>query len=215
MRTIWRWLAVACLTLSLVASPRSVSAHVYDVSWEALPAPTGQEYLGFRVYRCDGGACDPVHPWTLAAEFPPSCCATTPCQGTFTSPTPEQRVQVNLYMTALTEGGESGPSEVLSRVLDPEATLAPPFSFDVDRCPNTPPGEIVDDGGCSLAQFCARSDASTLRGARECRKADWMNDEPLMRPRAADCQVDRGTSAGWADDRCIPKEPLRVPERVR
>ena len=33
--------------------------------------------------------------------------------------------------------------------------------------------------GCSLAQFCASTDVSTVRGAAICFALDWNNDEPL------------------------------------
>lgn len=42
-----------------------------------------------------------------------------------------------------------------------------------DKCENTQNGEPVDDGGCSIAQFCEKF-TSTLC----CRKGDWLNDEP-------------------------------------
>lgn len=74
-----------------------------------------------------------------------------------------------------------------------------------DRCSGTPSGETVDGDGCSRSQFCARFDASTRDGTRACKKADWSNDEPLMRVReAADCVVDKGASRESADDRCVP-----------
>src|SRR5262249_14477696 len=38
-----------------------------------------------------------------------------------------------------------------------------------DRCPGTPTGEVVDDAGCSLTQFCSRFDATTRDGARACK----------------------------------------------
>src|SRR5262249_1433485 len=72
-----------------------------------------------------------------------------------------------------------------------------------DRCPTSPAGELVDDGGCSRAQFCAGFDPRTRDGARACRKADWKNDEPLMHVREqGDCAIDKG-NAGLDDDRCI------------
>jgi hypothetical protein len=64
----------------------------------------------------------------------------------------------------------------------------------LDRCPATPPDTDVDDAGCSLAQFCASFDATTRNGVRACRKADWRNDEPLMRRRDADCTVERSAT---------------------
>ena len=63
-----------------------------------------------------------------------------------------------------------------------------------DRCPGTSPGEPVDDAGCSHAQFCAGFDLDR----RACKRADWKNDEPLMKGSQADCRVDRDTG------RCVP-----------
>jgi hypothetical protein len=51
-----------------------------------------------------------------------------------------------------------------------------------DRCPETPPGAVVDGDGCSLAQFCAS--AGVWRS--HCARADWGNDEPLA-VRPGDC----------------------------
>jgi len=74
----------------------------------------------------------------------------------------------------------------------------------LDKCANTPAGVEADDAGCSQAQFCARFDATTRDGARACKRADWKNDEPLMkRPTEADCTVDKG-APGPEDDRCVP-----------
>ena len=73
-----------------------------------------------------------------------------------------------------------------------------------DRCPETPPGEAVDDAGCSRAQFCAGVEATTREGKRTCRRADWGNDEPLVQ-RIEDCAVAKGGS-GSDDDRCVPSE---------
>lgn len=68
-----------------------------------------------------------------------------------------------------------------------------------DACSSTPVGAAVDLAGCSQSQFCARIDATTPAGKRTCRKSDWMNDEPLMVARNADCRVDRSVPA---DVRC-------------
>lgn len=57
-----------------------------------------------------------------------------------------------------------------------------------DRCPDTTPGEPVDDGGCSLGQFCAGFESGGLRGLFGCALADWRNDEPFG---ARDCRVAR------------------------
>ena len=76
-----------------------------------------------------------------------------------------------------------------------------------DRCPGTPTGVPVDDSGCSPAQFCGKFDATTRDGARTCKKADWQNDEPLMRRgQSADCVFDKGTSKAPIDDRCVPSQ---------
>jgi YVTN family beta-propeller protein len=72
-----------------------------------------------------------------------------------------------------------------------------------DRCPATLIGDVIDSDGCSLSQFCAMLNATTRDGARACKKADWQNDEPLMRGKERDCIVQRGTS-GPADVVCIP-----------
>jgi hypothetical protein len=43
-----------------------------------------------------------------------------------------------------------------------------------DFCPGTPAGEEVDNAGCSQEQFCAQYEGLPM----ECRKADFLNDEP-------------------------------------
>ena len=74
----------------------------------------------------------------------------------------------------------------------------------VDTCPGTPTAEAVDSDGCSLAQFCARfSVVDTTRERRACKKADWDNDEPLMRMSERDCAIDKGAK-GRQDDLCVP-----------
>jgi hypothetical protein len=74
-----------------------------------------------------------------------------------------------------------------------------------DRCAGTAAGEPIDETGCSRVQFCEQIDATTRDGARACKKADWRNDEPLMRVRdAADCVRDTGASKDETDDRCVP-----------
>jgi hypothetical protein len=72
-----------------------------------------------------------------------------------------------------------------------------------DHCPGTGAGAAVDDAGCSAAQFCATFDATTSEGARRCKKADWQNDEPIMKRGQGDCVVDRA-GQGRTDDRCVP-----------
>jgi hypothetical protein len=49
-----------------------------------------------------------------------------------------------------------------------------------DRCAGTKAGP-VDEGGCSLAQFCAARTAT-------CKRNDWLNDEPgVKKPRDCTC----------------------------
>lgn len=73
-----------------------------------------------------------------------------------------------------------------------------------DLCPSTPPGAEVDQNGCSQEEFCTAIDATTALGGQRCKKADWQNDEPLMKAKEADCVVDRGGS-GLADDLCVSR----------
>jgi len=70
-----------------------------------------------------------------------------------------------------------------------------------DACSATQPATPVDLGGCSEAQFCSAIDAVSANGKRNCRRADWTNDEPLMKSREADCRVLRG-GPNAADDVC-------------
>jgi hypothetical protein len=72
-----------------------------------------------------------------------------------------------------------------------------------DDCPDTAAGAAVDKGGCSVEQFCSAIDATTKAGQKLCKKADWRNDEPVMKKSEADCKVDKGTK-GSSDDRCVP-----------
>jgi hypothetical protein len=71
-----------------------------------------------------------------------------------------------------------------------------------DACADTAAGAAVDQGGCSLALFCEAIDATTRSGAKVCKKADWRNDEPVMKKRDADCRVDKA-GKGRDDDRCV------------
>ncbi len=48
-----------------------------------------------------------------------------------------------------------------------------------DRCPDTPAGQAVDEGGCSQAQFCAAVAFSEPKDLLRCLSSDWHNDEPL------------------------------------
>jgi len=61
-----------------------------------------------------------------------------------------------------------------------------------DLCAQTPLGPVVvDDAGCSLAEFCA------ARGS-DCERADWRNDEPK---KPADCRRVGSKKRGY---RCVP-----------
>ena len=71
-----------------------------------------------------------------------------------------------------------------------------------DHCPGTAPGAEVDCQGCSLAQFCAAIDATTLRGMAICVRSDWKNDQPLLAI-PGDCVVQRGNHTPAAA-RCVP-----------
>jgi hypothetical protein len=62
-----------------------------------------------------------------------------------------------------------------------------------DACAATHPGDAVDDAGCSAAQFCARFEATTPEQQLNCRRADWLGDEP-SRPLPDDCAVVRDPS---------------------
>jgi len=44
---------------------------------------------------------------------------------------------------------------------------------------------------CSQTQFCATFPVGTKRDKKICRQADWENDEPSMKPKQADCIVDK------------------------
>jgi len=73
-----------------------------------------------------------------------------------------------------------------------------------DACPDTTAGADVDRSGCALEQFCGGVTATTREGQKVCKKADWKNDEPLMKKKSEqDCTVDKGAK-GSEDDRCVP-----------
>jgi hypothetical protein len=71
-----------------------------------------------------------------------------------------------------------------------------------DDCPGTPPSVDVDRQGCSQQQFCNAISVLDSTGRKLCLRADWKNDEPLMKTRERDCAIDRNL-AGAADDRCV------------
>jgi cysteine-rich repeat protein len=64
-----------------------------------------------------------------------------------------------------------------------------------DQCPMTTARAGVDNGGCSIAQFCALIDATHRRGRAACGQSDWLNDEPIGDPR--DCKATGGA--------CVPR----------
>jgi hypothetical protein len=74
-----------------------------------------------------------------------------------------------------------------------------------DGCAETPAGAVVDATGCSQAQFCNAIDVATGSGKKLCKKADWNNDEPLMKKKDADCFYDKGPKGTVKEDRtCSP-----------
>jgi hypothetical protein len=67
-----------------------------------------------------------------------------------------------------------------------------------DKCPATTAGSAVDSAGCSVEQFCRAIAVNTNEGERTCTALDWLNDEPMMSSKQADCRVDR------VQRRCVP-----------
>lgn len=81
-----------------------------------------------------------------------------------------------------------------------------------DDCPSTPGATAVDAAGCSQAQFCAAIDATVPKtGKKVCERADWQNDEPLMKlgvkKGQQDCVYDKGTKVE-GDETCSILVPL-------
>ena len=66
-----------------------------------------------------------------------------------------------------------------------------------DACPDTPPGEAVDQAGCSLVQVCASVDPGAKQGGGTCTASDWRNDVPLGA--AGDCAVEKQSGI------CVPR----------
>jgi hypothetical protein len=64
-----------------------------------------------------------------------------------------------------------------------------------DACPDTPILAAVDQGGCSLEQFCATFDLSNGYGRASCNNADWRNNQQLG---AHDCKAQQ--------QECVPRE---------
>jgi hypothetical protein len=50
-----------------------------------------------------------------------------------------------------------------------------------DACPGTPAGDSIDERGCSVDQFCAAQPVAS------CKRADFLNDEPLLK-KPGDCR---------------------------
>ncbi len=92
-----------------------------------------------------------------------------------------------------------------------QCLLIPPFvdsdqdgeDDSTDSCLDTPEAETVDGNGCSIDQFCSVISAADRTGSRTCKKADWHNDEPLMRGRERDCTINK-QGRGRDDDLCVP-----------
>lgn len=68
-----------------------------------------------------------------------------------------------------------------------------------DACAGTPGGAAVDAAGCSQAQYCAAIAVTSKAGQNACKKADWKNDEPIMKKKALDCTYSKSARA------CQPK----------
>ncbi len=65
-----------------------------------------------------------------------------------------------------------------------------------DTCPDTPAGAAIDQTGCSQAQFCGAIAVATKAGRNACKKADWKNDEPLLKKKAdLDCTYSKSARA--------------------
>lgn len=63
-----------------------------------------------------------------------------------------------------------------------------------DDCAATPQGAEVDARGCSVEQFCAG-----FAAAKACKRADWNNDEPIMKGTDLDCNYSKATG-------CVPAQ---------
>lgn len=89
---------------------------------------------------------------------------------------------------AALEGQVHDLQEALGEVMaDPDGDGLPALA---DSCPDSIPGDAVDDDGCTQAQFCARIDLSAPGGGNFCRHADWRGDEPVGTPH--DCRPSAG-----------------------
>jgi mono/diheme cytochrome c family protein len=78
-----------------------------------------------------------------------------------------------------------------------------------DACPETAAGADVDQGGCSVEQFCTAIDATTKTGQKVCKKADWRNDEPIMKKARPTARWRRAARAATTIAVC-PRRSLRV-----
>jgi hypothetical protein len=71
----------------------------------------------------------------------------------------------------------------------------------LDACPGTLPSAAVDKDGCSAMQFCnGFTPFSRSPDKRDCRKADWLGNEPKGNPK--DCYIERFVRKDIADDVC-------------
>lgn len=76
----------------------------------------------------------------------------------------------------------------------------------IDRCPDSET-DIVDSEGCTVTQFCARFATDDMRLSKLCKRADWRNDEPMMRGGDRDCMFVRSIQAA-GESGCVPSESL-------
>lgn len=152
-------------------------AVVATIPVERSPIAFGQ----FIAPGCQLGTCDDGNPCTDDTCDPEAGCSHSEVPSCPTTTTTTSTLPVCPPAPDADSDGE------------PDAT---------DLCPGSP-AEPVDRDGCTLAQFCTPVDATTPDGARACKRADWRNDEPLMRSAERNCTIDRGVR-GRGDDRCIP-----------
>ncbi len=75
-----------------------------------------------------------------------------------------------------------------------------------DQCPGSTPAD-VDAAGCTIAQFCSPIDVTTSAGRKVCKRSDWKNDEPVMKSKDRDCNIQKN-GAGRDDDECVPAAGL-------
>lgn len=83
---------------------------------------------------------------------------------------------------------DSANMDLATATADADADGTPDLA---DACIDTASGDEVDVAGCSLGQFCASFDVTTKDGKKGCKKADWQNDEPVMKKKEKDCIADK------------------------